>query len=113
MPKLEMHADLCLCSPAVEPLMPQLQAQGAASSKQGGILSKVWKQEEHRCDLRQHQAYPSLLCPRFHYHMDLLHCSITYIHIYEDPTVSIGIFCLPKGAQLPLHNHPGMTVLSR
>lgn len=60
-------------------------AQGAASPKEG-FLSKLWRPEEH---------------------------SITYIHIYEDPTVSIGIFCLPKGAQLPLHNHPGMTVLSR
>ena len=51
--------------------------------------------------------------PQICHDMHLLRSSITYIHIYEDPTVSIGIFCLPKGAQLPLHNHPGMTVLSR
>ena len=108
-----LHANLCLFSPAVEPLMPQLQAQGAASPKEG-FLSKLWRPEEHRCDSRQcHQACHSLLCPCFLYYVNLLRCSITYIHIYEDPTVSIGIFCLPKGAQLPLHNHPGMTVLSR
>ena len=59
------------------------------------------------------QVCQCLLCPRLCHHVHMLRSSITYIHIYEDPTVSIGIFCLPKGAQLPLHNHPGMTVLSR
>lgn len=38
---------------------------------------------------------------------------ITYMHIYEDGTLSLGIFCLPARARIPLHNHPGMTVLTR
>ncbi|DBA82642.1 TPA: hypothetical protein ACH3X1_006889 [Trebouxia sp. C0004] len=39
--------------------------------------------------------------------------AITYIHIYEDTNMSIGMFCLPCNATIPLHNHPGMVVLSR
>ncbi|OQS04464.1 hypothetical protein THRCLA_03304 [Thraustotheca clavata] len=39
--------------------------------------------------------------------------AIRYIHIYEDAQVSIGIFVLPPGASIPLHNHPEMSVISR
>lgn len=38
---------------------------------------------------------------------------ICYHHIHSDAALSIGIFVLPKGACLPLHDHPRMTVLSK
>ena len=38
---------------------------------------------------------------------------IGYIHLYESEHVSMGIFLLPAGSRIPLHDHPGMTVVSR
>ena len=38
---------------------------------------------------------------------------VGYHHVYSDASMSIGIFVLPRGACLPLHDHPGMSVLSK
>ena len=38
---------------------------------------------------------------------------VCYHHIYSDSQLSISVFVLPPGACIPLHDHPGMTVLSK
>ena len=38
---------------------------------------------------------------------------ITYLHIHEDAVMSLGVFVMPALSQIPLHDHPGMTVFTR
>ena len=39
--------------------------------------------------------------------------AMEYIHLFENEHVSMGIFLLPAGSRIPLHCHPGMTVVSK
>lgn len=32
---------------------------------------------------------------------------ISYLRLHEGPLCTVGIFCLPAGAVIPLHDHPG------
>ena len=38
---------------------------------------------------------------------------VSYIHIVENDSISIGIFILHRGSKIPLHDHPGMFGICR
>jgi len=38
---------------------------------------------------------------------------VTYYHIYECPDFTMGIFCIPENCDIPIHDHPDMTVCSK
>nr|CAB3483301.1 unnamed protein product [Digitaria exilis] len=48
-----------------------------------------------------------------HLHSARAFTRITYVHIYQCDDFSMGVFCFPAGATLPLHDHPEMVVLSK
>ncbi|XP_062232309.1 plant cysteine oxidase 2-like isoform X2 [Phragmites australis] len=64
-------------------------------------------------DLKPHDVGINSSMPYFKHVNSKGPPQVTYLHFYDCPKFSFGIFCLPKSAVIPLHNHPGMTVFSK
>eukprot|EP00741_Cyanophora_paradoxa_P015299 tig00000194_g14768.t1 len=45
--------------------------------------------------------------------LDRERCAISYVQLYEDSYISVGLFLMPRGSSIPLHDHPGMSVVSK
>ena len=57
--------------------------------------------------------YPPSISRKFRRGMSMNH-NVRYLHIKEEEnTYSIGVFVFPPGAKIPLHDHPGMCVVSK
>mmetsp|Transcript_3157 Transcript_3157/g.9347 ORF Transcript_3157/g.9347 Transcript_3157/m.9347 type:complete len:297 (+) Transcript_3157:97-987(+) len=83
-----------------------LAALGRVTVAQVGLEEK--KEEEER------KKSPSgLLNMPFLEKKSSARAPITYYHIYECPDFTVGIFCIPKDGDIPIHDHPDMTVCSK
>lgn len=101
-------------------------SQRAEMAESGCVLNLVCNALRHALrsqkTINQHNsgALLNLMDGLLPEHVGLSECNekgidqtIRYLHIHDEEAFSIGIFVLPPKAQLPLHDHPGMSVLSR
>jgi len=95
--RIAHHARLAYATP----LPPQALAQ-----RREALFKLV-----HEVDLKQHLGFVRPEVPREE--IPGKGPIIRYMHIFEDDVISMGIFLLPKGASIPLHDHPQMTVASQ
>jgi len=38
---------------------------------------------------------------------------LEYLKLHDSPAFTLGVFCFPENGKIPLHDHPGMTVVSK
>jgi len=96
-------------SPIVKKL-EKLDAESMLSLKRvsdGALLGKG----RIRVKPIHHDIYPR---PRQRQNVKRSSFVVRYLHVTESPyRYSVGIFVFPPGAKIPLHDHPGMCVISR